>query len=269
MNREKLMSKVIPAIVAGSVLLSTGTLVFAQSSTKEAKSQTVHTQHLKENFKNSTENIKAELDKLVSASTITQDQENKILDFIKQKGEAAKVEREKIKNLSEAERQAYFANKSKEKPNLANELVSAGIVSQDQANAVVKALHPGNKGAKGSNETIKAKFDKLVSSSVISQDQENKILDYIKQKNDARKAEMDKVKNMSETERQAYFASNPKQKTDLLSELVNAGIISQDQANSIKQTMPEVTKSGNGYKKGVNKDKTKTDTNTNSASTNS
>lgn len=265
MNREKIMSKIIPAVVAGSVLLSTGTLVFAQSSKREAKSQATQTQH----FKNPTENAKAELDKLVSASTITQDQENKILDFIKQKSQVAKAEMDKVKNMSETERQAYFVSKSKEKPNLANELVSAAIVSQDQAGAVIKALHPGNKGTKKSTETVKAKFDKLVSSSIISQDQENKILDFIKQKGEAAKAEREKLKNLSETERQAYFASNPKQKTDLLSELVSAGIISQDQANSIKQNFPETTKSGNGHKKGISKDKANTNTNTNSTAANS
>lgn len=254
MDRRKLMSKIIPALVAGSVLVSTGTLAFAQSSTKAAiQSQK---QHTKKYSQSAADNCKTKLDKLVTSSTITQEQENKILDYLKQKETEKKAEMGKVKNMTQEQRKAYFASNPKQKVDLANELVTAGIVSKEQADSVVKALHPANgfKKQEMNTEKVKAKFDKLVSSSVITQEQEDKILDYIKQKDTERKAEMNKVKSMTEAERKAYFASNPKQKTDLLSDLVKSGIITQDQADAIKKAMPakhgkthEKTKNGSTH----------------------
>lgn len=242
MKSKKLMSKVITAVVAGSVLLSTGSFVFAKSNADGTTGDNTKRQETRINKKASAENMKTELDKLVTAGTITADQETKVLDYFKQKDTERQAEMDKIKNMTEAERKTYFENnKPAEKTNFLSELVTSGTLTQEQADAIAKVTHRGPGGGKGhgmGTEGFKNQLDKLVTAGTITQDEENKILDFMNQKQTEKKAEMDKVKNMTEAERKTYFENNKKEKTDLTAELVTAGIISQEKADAIKAAMP-------------------------------
>lgn len=236
MNKKKIMSKIMPAIVAGSVLCSAGGFAYAQSTAKNSANTSITQTKDKDTHKH----MKSKLDELVKSSTITGEQANKILDYMNQKQTEKKAEMDKIKNMTEEERKTYFENNKKEKLNLADELVSKGIVSKEQADSVVKAIRPNfpKKEHKMNTNKIKSVLDNLVKSSTITGEQENKILDYINQKQTERKADMDKVKNMTKEERKAYFENNKKEKPDFLADVVKEGIITQEQANSIKEAMP-------------------------------
>lgn len=78
----------------------------------------------------------------------------------------------------------------------------------------------------------------LVKENVITQETADKVNAYIDSKNNERKAEMEKVKAMSQAERKAYLeskkAAKPGEKRDEYSGMVAAGIITQEQADSIK-----------------------------------
>jgi Tfp pilus assembly protein PilP len=77
----------------------------------------------------------------------------------------------------------------------------------------------------------------LVAAGTITQSSADKIQTYIAEQQTAAKAEMDKVKSMTEAERKAYFESKKSditQKHDLLSTLVEKGIITQTEADTIK-----------------------------------
>ncbi|AKA67180.1 hypothetical protein [Clostridium scatologenes] len=239
MVNKKLMTKVIAALVVSGTLLSTATYASAKSATSTAKVKA--SQSAKVNHKKAGTPLKTELDKLVTAGTITADEETKILDFQKQKATEKKAEMEKIKGMTADQRKAYFAANPKQKTDLFTELVNANIVTQAQADAIKAALpqkqvkHNENKSQKG----IKAQLDKLVTAGTITADEETKILDFQKQKAAERKAEMEKVKGMTADQRKDYFAANPKQKTDLFAELVSSNIITQAQADAIKATFPQ------------------------------
>lgn len=140
MKSKKLMSKVITAVVAGSVLLSTGSYVFAKSNTDGTTGVNAKRQEAIMNKKASVEDMKIELDKLVTAGTITQDEENKIFDFMNQKETERKAKMDKVKNMTEAERKTYFENNKKERTDLTAELVTAGIMSQEKADAIKAAM---------------------------------------------------------------------------------------------------------------------------------
>jgi polyhydroxyalkanoate synthesis regulator phasin len=243
MDRKKLMSKIITAAIAGGMLISTGTLVFAAASTSNSTTgANVKKHEAKMNRKNPTENIKSQLDKLVTAGTITADEETAIINGIKQEQTDRQTEMDKVKNMSEADRKAYFeSKKTTEKTDFLSSLITAGTLTQTQADAVKNVIHQGH-GRKDfglSSEKMKTQLDKLVTAGTITQVEETNILNYLTEKQTERKAEMDKVKNMSEADRKAYFESKKTtEKTDLFSQLVTAGIITQDKADAIKVAMP-------------------------------
>lgn len=241
-NRKKLMSKILTAVIAGGVLFSSGTYVFAKSNAAKATGTNANTQQYRMNKKNPVDNVKTKLDKLVTAGTITQDQETSIVNAMKQEQTDRQAEMDKVKNMTEAERKTYFeSKKAEEKTDFLSKLVTAGTITQEQADAVKNVIHqgPGGKMNGLNPDRLKAQLDKLVTAGTISQTEETNILKYMSDKQAERKAEMDKVKNMTEAERKAYFESKKTtEKTNFLSELVTAGIITQDKADAIKAAMP-------------------------------
>lgn len=157
MKNEKLMVKLIAGLVIAGVTLSAGATAFADTKDDTATNKIQTAQKEKrEGFKRGGnkegfhgEDIKTKLDAFVKDGTITQAQENKIVEFMNKKDEARKAEMEKVKAMTEEERKAYFeAKKTEERPNLFKELVDAGILNQTQADAAKKVL-PQHKGPKG------------------------------------------------------------------------------------------------------------------------
>ncbi|NMM63347.1 hypothetical protein HBE96_11795 [Clostridium sp. P21] len=241
MVNKKLATKIIAALMVSGTLFSTASYVSAKSANGAGKTGTFQGTKANNKTKDSSTSFKAQLDKLVTAGTITADEETKILDFQKQKSAERKAEMEKVKGMTADQRKAYFEANPKQKTDLFAELVSANIITQAQADAIKAALpqkeakHNENKSKQG----FKAQLDKLVTAGTITADEETKIIDFEKQKATERKAEMEKVKGMTADQRKAYFAANPKQKTDLFAELVSANIITQTQADAIKAALPQ------------------------------
>lgn len=242
MNRKKLMSKIITAVIAGGVLFSTGTLAFAASSSNSSTDTTVKKQEGRMNMKNPADMMKSELDKLVTAGTITADQETTILNNAKQEQTARQAEMDKTKNMTDAERKAYFeSKKTTEKTDFLSTLVTAGTLTQTQADAISAVVHqgPGGQRQPGENsDQAKTELDKLVTAGTLTADQETAILNSIKQEQTGRQAEMEKVKNMTEAERKTYFEiKKTTEKADSLSTLVTAGTLTQTQADAVKNVI--------------------------------
>ena len=158
MDKKKLMSKIIPALVAGSVLVSTEIPALAKSSTKALHNS--QKQNTKKYSRNSTDNYKSKLDELVTSSIITQEQEDKILDYLEQKETEKKAELDKVKNMTETERKTYFASNPEQKKDLLSDMVKSGIITQDQANAIKKVLP--NKEDKSHEKTKDENMNNIV-----------------------------------------------------------------------------------------------------------
>jgi hypothetical protein len=84
---------------------------------------------------------------------------------------------------------------------------------------------------------LSSKLDKLVSDNLITQDQADKLLNFFKQKDSQReaerKADMDKMKDMSPDERHAYLEQKFSQHPDFITELKSIADLSDEQAKNV------------------------------------
>ncbi|MDI3481237.1 MAG: hypothetical protein PWQ97_892 [Tepidanaerobacteraceae bacterium] len=210
---------------------------------------------------------KERLDNLVSQGLITQDQEEKIMEYYKTQEEERKAEMEKIKNMTEDERKAYFEQKkesnSTAKPDPMQGLVEAGILTQDEADAINEYYQQQMKAKMEEaqakrQEEIESQLDSLVSAGTITQEQKEKILAYLNEQEEARQAEMEKIKNMTEDERKAYFEEKKNSKSekgtvaDPLQELVDNGTLTQEQADAVAKALFQARRGG-GSQQGAEK----------------
>jgi len=85
-------------------------------------------------------------------------------------------------------------------------------------------------------------FSSFVSQGIIDQATADKMKDFMKQFKIDRMSKMESMKSMTEEERKAFFENN-KAEFDPFSQMVSQGIITQDQADAIKASMPEKRKS--------------------------
>jgi polyhydroxyalkanoate synthesis regulator phasin len=267
MTNPKFMTKLIAGALIGSAVLSTGGYALASTAKADA-AKYANVQHVPHGKKRAhfADELKTKLDSLVKSGTITQDQKNKIIAYMEKKDQERKAEMDKIKNMTEAERKAYFEqNKDKHKTDIFADLVAQNIINQTQADAIKKLMpagHPKDKchGRKFSVDKMKSLLDNQVKAGTITQEEADKIVSFLNKKAEERKAEMEKVKNMTEAERKAYFEQKKdKQKADLFTDLVNQGILSQQKADALKKAMKDSFKKGEKhFKKDFNSSSTST-----------
>lgn len=91
--------------------------------------------------------IEEALQKLVESGTITSEKKDKILAYLDEKEAQRQQEIEKVKNMTAEERKAYFAEKKSSlqkqgKYSMMQELVDKGILTEEEAKAVMEAIRP-------------------------------------------------------------------------------------------------------------------------------
>jgi hypothetical protein len=93
MNKRNLINKIIMGVLAGCMMVSTGTLPFTQATVNAASSSNsaINSQSQEPEASEERQGLtpfqqfEAQLDNLVSAGTIAEDVETKIIDYMKQK----------------------------------------------------------------------------------------------------------------------------------------------------------------------------------------
>ena len=153
---KKTMVKVVMALALGSMVIANGSMAFAQStkSTKSAKSGS-HVQCF--NKINMNTKFKTLLDSLVTAGTITSDQETAVIKAFTPSDSSNKYRDFKGKGGLKAKLDA---------------LVAAGTITSDEETAIQDALKP----AKGQKFNVKTQLDALVTAATITSDQETAIV---------------------------------------------------------------------------------------------
>lgn len=240
----KTLSKVLGGLVITGTILSAGAMAMAADTNgtndkhKDFKNRPAMCDKMKkfgdkdkgflgkEMMKN---NIENELKTLVSTGVITQDESDKLLAFSKQEAEARKAEMDKVKNMSEDERKAYFDSMKDKKPEMREDIftkaVSNNILTQEKADAVkakLKETHDAERVAK-MTESLKV----VVTAGTITQEQADKVIAYMNTMEANRPAPGTKKEDMKDKEKK-----NP------LAKLVEDGTLTQDQLDAICKALP-------------------------------
>ncbi len=233
MNKTKIKEKIMAASLAGVLILSVGGTDSTKAAENPQNTPVSSMDDVKGTFKAS---LKSDLQKFVDDKIITKEQADKIEEYFKKRREEHKSEFEKIKAMTKEEREKYIQNNRKQKKDPFDELISSGIITKEQAEKLKDGL------SKQRNERLQDTLKEEVSKGTISQEQLNKINEYMAKKREEKSEEYERMKKMNEAERKSYIAQHPKNKTDLLTELVSSGIITKEQSDALSRVLPQLHK---------------------------
>lgn len=239
MNRVTIL-KVLGGVLAGAVLLTAGGMVLAKDKGFFGGGKPPMGQFGGgRGFGNeaNSEQLKATLANLVKAGTLTQEQADKITAACEKAMQDAKALAEKMKTLTpEQRREQMQKNKGdfKKRPNdPLNALVEDKTITKEQLTAIRKAMQDSMQAQQKQAVQDKAKenLSKLIKVNALTQEQADKIIAAFNQFAEQKKADMDKVKDMTAEQRKEYFDNQAKDKKGPLDQLVIDKVITQDQAD--------------------------------------
>ena len=325
MVRKKLYNRLLVLGVVSSITISSGLIAFAQNTNIANSPKSKIEGKLDISRKGGAFNgdiqkgvmIKSNfladvLSTEVKAGVITQAEADKVTAFLKTKEDARKAEvdaeKAKLDAMTDTEKKAAMEAKKVERDaeraklqamtseertaymkanniNIFTELVTAGILTQDQADKIQAAVPArfdkgqeqrnqqgqGSKIGNHSGNFLETALTTEVKAGVITQAEADKVTAFLKTKEAARKAEVDaekakldamtdaerkvameakkverdaeraKIQAMTAEERTAYMKAN---RPNILTELVTAGILTQDKADKLQAAVPEKFKKG-------------------------
>lgn len=235
MLKGKRFTMITSAFLLGAVILSTGASALATEKTSKENGKKLKTEKrldLNKEFKKGKkhEDLKNVLSQLVKDGTITQEDMDNITKYLDADRPGKK--------------QNFKVDKDGNKLDLFTDMVDKGVITKAKADAIKAKLHSLREAERKERlDMINKKLEGLVEKGTISKEQKDKILAYMEQKRQERQAEHDKIKNMTKEEREKYFKSKEFKKQDILSEMVEKGIITKSQSESLKDIFPKPNKS--------------------------
>jgi hypothetical protein len=261
------LNKILSTLVIGGVILSTSVAALATETNTSADTNNGKNRPLaagkmmrggdrhkgfsdKGIMKN---NIEDNLKALVSSGVITQDEADKLLALSNQEAATRQAEMDKVKNMTETERKAYFeANKNQsreKKEDIFAKAVTNGIITQEKADAAESKLHETRTAEREAN--LNEGLSGLVTAGTISQEQSDKILAYV-----------NTLKANKQAKGTEQTAGQKSEKKSPLSALVDDGTLTQAQLDEVSKVLPIGGGRGHGSDRshGMNKaDKASTD----------
>lgn len=166
-----------------------------------------------------------ELQNLVKEKIITQEQADKIVEYLKKRQEEYKKEMDKLKEMDGKQRENYLEQNYKKRPDIFGDLVSSKIITEEQANKIKEIMQ------RNRENKLQEVLKNEVSKGTISSEQLTKINEFLSKK----KEEKAKLQAMTPAQRKAYWAG--KKPKDLFTELKEAGIINEAQREALSKAL--------------------------------
>jgi Tfp pilus assembly protein PilP len=176
---------------------------------------------------------------LVAEGTINQATADKMQAYLTEQENTMKAEMDKLQGMTAEQRKTYFeSNKSEliKKVDLFSAMVEKGILTQQQADAIRPVQQPRDMIFIQKHDW-NLQLKDLVTGGTINQATADKMQAYLTEQENTMKAEMDKLQGMTAEQRKTYFESNKSElvkKVDILNDMVEKGILTQQQADAIK-----------------------------------
>lgn len=89
---------------------------------------------------------------------------------------------------------------------------------------------------------LKANLSALVDKGSLTQDKADKVLAALNSAKENRKADLEKMKNMTKEQRKEYIKNNFQNKKDTISQLVDNGTLTEDEAKAINSSFKDMKK---------------------------
>jgi len=148
MKNKSLKTKILTGLITGGMLISSVSTTFAATDktvpTNGNKPSKVECRQM-ENKRQ--QGLDANLKKLISSKTLTQDQANKVKSAITKAQALKKADFKKIKSMTEEQRKTYMNSKRINHVNPLKSLVDNGTITQAQADKVGLRCHGGHHGS--------------------------------------------------------------------------------------------------------------------------
>jgi polyhydroxyalkanoate synthesis regulator phasin len=223
--RHTKISKLICSLLVCSMVFSSGLMVYAQDNSVEVdsmKSATlVRRTTTQELGGHKHGGFKAVIDKLVEEGNLSREKAEKIDQFIKQKREAEK-------SADNGDKQSL---RKGFKYGLVNDLVNAKIINDSEAEAIKSKLREIKE------QKLNEKLNSLIQNGTITQTQADKVKTYFINSRLEKEEQFKKIQNMTEEQRKVYFMEH--KKDSLMEELVEDGVLTQEQAQELRKSMRE------------------------------
>ncbi len=277
MKKNTIMKKVASGVLAGGMLLSLTTAVWADDASDTAlqcigtgsmyqrmgAAAKVGNQNFGKNFAlGNKQGVMGEqfadvLQKLVENGDITQDKADKISTFIKERAavreehqqemrETITANRDKLNNMTPEERRDYIKSlmeeRDIEREPIFQELIDEGTLSESEVEVIREKIREYNQTQ--NEERKETRWASYVEKGIITDGEKDEILEYLADKSEERRAERqadwDEIKNMTTEERREYKQEKMEARKNqgrgaMQAELVEAGILTQDQADQIQK----------------------------------
>ncbi|WP_058486041.1 hypothetical protein [Defluviitalea phaphyphila] len=225
MNKKSLLSMVI----AGGLTLSCASNIFALNLNVANQQPIRPTVNVNNMIRN---NQGFNLSNLIEKGIITQEQATAWEAFVQEKEEERQAEIQSIQSMTEEERQAYLVENKEENKSLLEELVEAGIITEEQAEEI-KLTMPQQKNQQGFRNIISLALEE----GIITEDEATAWEAFNQEKEEERQAEIQSIQSMTEEEKRAYLEKNKEENKPLFEELVEEGIITEEQVEQIQELL--------------------------------
>lgn len=231
--KKESMKKMVSTVVIGCMVITAGLGVYAytdeSNTNREANNFGARPQMMaREDRGNGQEKLEELLDTLVTQGSLSEDKADSILAYAEEKH----LERQSQFNGKRGMGRNSEAMKQGPKQGIVEDLEQDGIITSEEATVIRDKNDEIRLVEK--NARLDEHLAQLVEEGAISSDQVEGVKTFMQEKDSERILDIENTKDMTVEERKAYF-DEKRDSIDCLGEMVEAGVITQEQADNLAE----------------------------------